>query len=313
MAVIQAEAAQAAGVSGAVEACRGVAAKLPYVVAFGAIYLIWGSTYLAIAYAVETMPPFTTMAVRMLLAGGLLYGWSRARGAPGLTGVEWRWAAVTGAMMFLGGYGALAWAEQRLASGTAALLGTTSPMWMVLLQWRAEGRRPRLRTWSGLLLGTTGVALLLWGGPGASISELLPALAVLTAAFFWAAGSLRARRSPLKGSAARSAGAEMLAGGAVVLVAGLLLGEGGRLLEADFSPRSLFSLGYLVVFGSVAAFGAYRWLLDRTSPSLVATHSYVNPLIALLLGWMLAGEALGGGVLLAAAGIVGAVALLRGS
>lgn len=294
-------------------ACRGVVStRLTVVAAFATIYVVWGSTYLAIAYAVETMPPFTTMAARMLVAGGVLYGWARWRGAAGLSVREWRWSAVTGAMLFLGGYGALAWAEQHIASGTAALLGTTSPMWMVLLQWRQGGGRPRVRTWTGLALGTVGVALLLQGGGGLR-SNLLPSLAVLTAAFFWAAGSIRATRSPLKGTASRSAGAEMLAGGVVVLAAGLLFGEGADLAAAEFSPRSVGALAYLIVFGSVAAFSAYRWLLCRTPPSLVATHSYVNPLVALLLGWMLAGEALGGGVVLAGASIVGAVALLRGA
>ncbi|HEX6309928.1 MAG TPA: EamA family transporter [Longimicrobiales bacterium] len=292
--------------------CRGVVStRLAVVAAFATIYLVWGSTYLAIAYAVETMPPFMTMAARMLVAGGVLYGWSRLRGEAGLAREEWRWAAVTGALLFLGGYGALAWAEQHIASGTAALLGTTSPLWMVVIQWRQGGRRPGVRTWAGLALGTVGVALLLRGG--GVTSHLLPSLAVLAAAFFWAVGSVRAARSPLKGSASRSAGAEMLAGGVVVLVAGLLLGEGGAVADAEFSTRSVGALAYLILFGSIAAFSAYRWLLCRTPPSLVATHSYVNPLVALLLGWMLAGEALGGGVLLAGGSIVGAVALLRSS
>jgi drug/metabolite transporter (DMT)-like permease len=252
---------------------RVVVERLPVVVAFGLIYVVWGSTYLAIAYAVETMPPFLMMAARMLLAGGALYGWTRWRGESGLTRGEWRWAAVTGALLFLGGYGALAWAEQHIESGTAALLGTTSPLWLVVVQWRRGGRRPDVRTWAGLLLGTFGVAVLLGGGAGMKAEDVLPGVAVLGAAFFWAVGSLRAARSPLRGSAARSAGAEMLAGGVVVLLAGLVLGEGGRVGSGAFSARSLAALAYLVVFGSIAAFSAYRWLLCRRPPSLVATHS----------------------------------------
>ncbi|MGH9373892.1 MAG: EamA family transporter, partial [Vicinamibacterales bacterium] len=147
---------------------------------------------------------------------------------------------------------------------------------------------------------------------GTTESQLVPAAAVLGAAFFWALGSVRASRSPLTGSARRSAGAEMVAGGLIVLVAGLLLGEAPGAAAASFSVRSIAALAYLVVFGSVAAFSAYRWLLSRRPPSLVATHAYVNPFVALLLGWMLAGEALGGGVLLAAGSIVGAIVLLRG-
>ena len=286
-------------------------AVLPVVAAFATIYIVWGSTYLAIAYAVETMPPFLTMAARMLLAGGVLYAWARARGEEALGWKEWQWAAATGALLFLGGYGALAWAEQRIESGTAALLGTTSPLWMVMIQWQRGGRRPGLRTWAGLGLGTLGVALLLGAGDGDVGRQLLPAAAVLGAAFFWAAGSLRASSSPMRGSASRSAGAEMLAGGVVVLAAGLVLGEASALGAASFSVRSMGALAYLVVFGSVAAFCAYRWLLSRTAPSLVATHSYVNPLVALLLGWLLAGEAMGPGVIAAGASIVGAIALLR--
>ncbi|HSK21240.1 MAG TPA: EamA family transporter [Longimicrobiales bacterium] len=291
-------------------AVRGEAGRLPVAAAFATIYVVWGSTYLAIAYAVETMPPFLTMAARMLLAGGALYGWSRSRGEACLTGAEWRWAAVTGALLFLGGYGALAWAEQRIESGTAALLGTTSPLWLVLIQWQRGGRRPSPGTWAGLVLGMVGVLLLI-GSLEAGLAELLPAAAVLVAAFFWAAGSLRASKSPLTGSASRSAGAEMLAGGVVVLAAGLLVGEGPDATAAAFTLRSVGALAYLVVFGSIAAFCAYRWLLQERPPALVATHSYVNPFVALLLGWMLAGESLGPNVLLAAISIVGAIALLR--
>ena len=291
-------------------AVRGESGRLPVAAAFATIYVVWGSTYLAIAYAVETMPPFLTMAARMLLAGGALYGWSRSRGEAALTREEWQWAAVTGALLFLGGYGALAWAEQRIESGTAALLGTTSPLWLVLIQWQRGGRRPSPGTWAGLVLGMAGVSLLI-GGLESGWAELLPAAAVLVAAFFWAAGSLRAASSPLTGSASRSAGAEMLAGGVVVLGAGLLLGEGPDAAAAAFTLRSVGALTYLVVFGSIAAFCAYRWLLRERPPSLVATHSYVNPFVALLLGWMLAGESLGPNVLLAAISIVGAIALLR--
>ena len=289
---------------------RFPAIQLSVVAAFATIYVVWGSTYLAIAYAVKTMPPFLAMAARMLVAGAVLYGWARARGERGLSRTEWQWAAVTGTFLFLGGYGALAWAEQHIESGTAALLGTTSPMWMVLIQWQRGGHRPGLRTWAGLALGTLGVALLL--GAGADVARhLLPAMAVLAAAFFWAAGSLRASKSPLRGSASRSAGAEMLAGGVVVLAAGLVLGEASAVSAASFSMRSVGALTYLVVFGSIAAFLAYRWLLARTAPSLVATHSYVNPLVALLLGWLLAGESMGPAVVISAASIVGAIALLR--
>jgi drug/metabolite transporter (DMT)-like permease len=284
--------------------------RLAVAAAFATIYVVWGSTYLAIALAVETLPPFLMTGARMLLAGGALYGWSRWRGEPSLTRAEWQWTAVTGTLLFLGGYGGVAWAEQSIDSGAAALLVSTSPLWLVLMQWARGGRRPGWAAWSGLALGTAGVALLMGGLAGAG-SQLLPAAALLVAAVFWSAGSLRASRSPLGGSASRSAGAEMLAGGAALALAGLVLGEGPELAGASFSMRSTAAFGYLVVFGSIVAFSAYRWLLQVRPPSLVATHSYVNPFVALLLGWLVAGEALGGGVLFAALSIVGAIALLR--
>lgn len=284
--------------------------RLAIIAAFATIYIVWGSTYLAIAMAVEVLPPFLMTGARMLLAGGVLYGWSRWHGEPGLTRAEWRWTAVTGTLLFLGGYGGVAWAEQEIDSGAAALLVSTSPLWLVLMQWARGAKRPGWAAWSGLALGTAGVAFLMGGLAGAG-SQLLPAAAVIVAAVFWSAGSLRASRSPLRGSASRSAGAEMLAGGVTLALAGLLLGEGPQLAGAPFSIRSTAAFGYLVVFGSIIAFSAYRWLLQVRPPSLVATHSYVNPFVALLLGWLVAGEALGGGVLLAALSIVGAIALLR--
>lgn len=279
--------------------------------AFATIYIVWGSTYLAIAIAVEVLPPLLMTGGRMLLAGTVLYGWSRWHGEAALSRAEWRWTALTGVLLFLGGYGGVAWAEQEIESGSAALLVSTSPLWLVVIQWLRGGRRPGWATWGGLGLGTAGVALLMGGLAGTGGSQLLPAAVLLAAAVFWSAGSLRASRSPLGGSASRSAGAEMLAGGVTLGLAGLLAGEGPELAAAPFSVRSTAAFGYLVVFGSITAFGAYRWLLQVRPPSLVATHSYVNPFVALLLGWIFAGEALGGGVVIAALSIVGAIALLR--
>lgn len=291
-------------------AARHCLSAVPVLLAFATIYLVWGSTYLGIAIAVETIPPFAAMAGRMLLAGAFLYGWARLRGEAPLTRAQWQESAVTGALLFVGGYGVIAWAEQSIASGVAALLATTSPFWLVLLQWR-DGQRPALWTWAGLLLGTAGVGLLLGGDGAAASGHLLRMLGVLGGSFFWALGTLRAARRLDGGSAARMAGSEMFAGGWVLAGLALLLGEAGDLGSGSISWQSLMAVGYLTLFGSVVAFTAYRWLLSRVAPALVATHAYVNPLIALGVGWWFAQERIGGAVILSSVAIIGAIALVR--
>lgn len=290
--------------------CRATA-HAPVLIAFATIYLVWGSTYLAIAVAVDTMPPFLMVAVRMLVAGGLLYGFARCRGEAAFTTEQWKSAVVTAALLFVGGYGVVAWAEEEVASGVTALLGTTAPLWLVLIQWARGGGAPRARTWAGLLLGTIGVALLLTGTPGLGRSDVGRMLAVLFASLLWAAGSLRAAGRRTGGSAVRMAGAEMLLGGWMLLGVGMALGEWRRVSVEALTVESLLALGYLTLFGSVAAFTAYRWLLDRVQPSLVATHSYVNPFIALVLGWAVLNEPVGAGVVVSAIAIVGAIVLLK--
>lgn len=294
--------------------CRQLAgrclAAFPVLLAFATIYLVWGSTYLAIAVAVDTIPPFTAMASRMLIAGGVLVAYARWRGEAPLSGREWRESAITGSLLFVGGYGVIAWAEQSVASGVAALLATTSPFWLVMLQWRA-GERPSRLTMTGLLLGTAGVGLLLQGGPSASSTDVVRMAGILGGSFFWALGTLRAARRVAGGSAARMAGSEMFAGGWVMLVIALLLGEAGALRDGAISRESVFAVGYLALFGSVIAFTAYRWLLERVPAALVATHAYVNPIVALLVGWWFAHEAIGPSVIASSVAIVGAVALLR--
>ncbi len=283
----------------------------PLLLAFATIYLVWGSTYLAIAVAVETLPPFLMVAVRMLVAGGVLYGYARVRGQAAFDRREWRYAWSNGGLLFLGGYGLVAWAEQRVPSGITALLATTAPFWLVLLQWWTAGTRPVLRTWASLALGTAGVAVLLADGAAIAPGDALYALAVLAGSVMWGWGTLRASRHHSQGSAARTAGGEMLAGGCLLLVVAVLLGEPFRVSAAAVTHSSLLALAYLTVFGSIAAFTAYRWLLDRVPASLVATHAYVNPIVALALGWLLLSEPMGTRVIVSAAAIVGAIALMR--
>lgn len=287
--------------------------RLRLTMAFGAIYLIWGSTYLAIRVAVETLPPFLVASTRFIVAGTLLYAWARLRGAPRPTRVHWREAVIVGGLLLLGGNGGVSWAEQRIPSGLAALIITTTPMWMVLLDWlRSRDARPTGKVAAGLVLGFAGVALLI--GPASFIQghhvDLPGAAVLLLAALAWALGSVYSRQAQLPGASLLSTAMQMLAGGTLLFVAGGVAGEWGRLDLDSASPQSLLALGYLTAFGSVVAFTAYVWLLRVSTPARVSTYAYVNPVIAVLLGWAIAGEPLTAQMLLAAPVVVTAVAMI---
>jgi drug/metabolite transporter (DMT)-like permease len=290
-------------------------AKLPstsqLVMGFAAIYLIWGSTYLGIRYAVETIPPFLMMGMRHSVAGVLVFAWARWRGAAAPAPRQWLWAAIAGALLFLGGHGILAWAEQKVPSGLAALLCATLPLWTVLLaRVDATERRLGAKAWAGILLGFGGVALLI--GPDAwhQRLDLLAAAGVLSSALLWVLGTSYTRRVPLPVSKILSAAMQMICGGILLLVAGVLGGEAGRTQIHNITSRSVLSLAYLIVFGSIVAFTVYTWLVSVSSPSMVSTYAYVNPVIAVFLGWALANEALGPRTLIATVVIVGGVILV---
>ena len=286
--------------------------RLTLVAAFAAVYLVWGSTYLAIRYAIETLPPFLMAGTRFLVAGSLLYGWSRLRGAARPARLQWQATAVVGALLLLGGNGGVVWAEQWVPSGVAAVLVATVPFWMVLLEWRGGGERPGAGVVAGLLLGFAGLVLLVGPGEWAGGGGVHPggAAALMLGTFAWAAGSIYARRAPLPNSPLLTTGMEMLAGGGLLLLAGLLTGEAARLELAAVSPRSALGLAYLITFGSLIGFTAYIWLLRHTTAAKASTYAYVNPVVAVLLGWALAGEPLSARVLLAVAIILGAVAVI---
>jgi drug/metabolite transporter (DMT)-like permease len=279
------------------------------VLGFAAIYLIWGSTYLGIRYAVETIPPFLMMGARHLTAGAVVYGWARAKGisAPGRK--QWLWAGIAGILLFLGGHGLLAWGEQKIPSASAALLCATLPLWTVMIA-RVDGTERQLgrKTWAGVLLGFAGVALLI--GPAAlgQRLDLLAAGAALASALLWAAGTSYVRRVKLPESKLLSAAMQMICGGGLLLACGLASGE--RIRVGLVTARSAFSLAYLIVFGSIVAFTVYTWLVSVSTPSMLSTYAYVNPAIAVLLGWMIAGEAVGMRVLVATGVIVGGVMLV---
>jgi drug/metabolite transporter (DMT)-like permease len=281
------------------------------VAALGIVYVVWGSTYLAIAVADRTLPPLLMLAARFGLAGGLLYGWSLWRGdvaaaRPGRR--EWTAAAVVGGLLLFVDTGGVAWAEQRVASGLTALLVATVPLFSALLDRTFFGIRLSLGALAGIATGLFGVALLV--GPSAHIDPVGAAV-VLGAAFAWAAGSAYARVAPLPRPPFLSAAMQMLCAGALLAVAGAALGEVGRVHPTSISPGSAVAFGFLVVFGSIVAFTAYGWLLRSGAPSvLVTTYAYVNPAVAVLLGWALAGEAVGGRELAAGAVILASVGML---
>lgn len=280
------------------------------ILAFAAVYLIWGSTYLAIRFAIETLPPFLMAGARFLVAGTILYLWARRR-HPAPSRTNWRAAALIGALLLLIGNGGVVWAEQRIPSGLAALLVAVEPLWVVLLVW-ARGTPPGGRVLAGLAVGFAGLFLLISPGEvlGGDAVDMLGATVVVFAALSWAAGSVYAQRAPLPDSPLLSTGMQMLAGGSLLLLAGTATGEWNRLDLAGATLRSWLALGYLIVFGALVAFSAYSWLVRNVEPSKVATYAYVNPVVAVLLGWLLAAEPLSVRTGVAAAVIVGAVAFI---
>ena len=280
-----------------------------------AVYIIWGSTYLAILFMVETMPPFLATGLRFLISGLILYIWRRRQGDAPPSRIQWRSAAIIGLLMLLGGNGSLVWAEQRIPSGIASLFIGTTPIWLVLLGgFLPGGQRANWLTWLGVLVGFGGIALLV--GPvntGQAGLALDPwgVAALLVAAFTWALGSLYSRTAPLPNSPLLYTGMEMLAGSLGLFAFSALVGEWGQLDLAAITARSLLGLLYLILFGSLVGFVSYAWLLRNAPTPLVATYAYVNPLVAILLGSLFAQEQVTWRVVLSAAIIIGAVLVIN--
>lgn len=281
------------------------------IVSFLAINLIWGSTYLAIRYAVETIPPLYTAGLRHLLGGSILLTICFAKGLRP-TRAQLRASVVIGFFFFLIGHGTLHWAETRTPSGLAALLVATEPIWVfVMFEIAARRWRMNLPLLCGVVLGLTGVGLLLGRDAMAPGSGLLPgSLACIAGAISWSIGVVYSRRSHLSGSPLLLSALSLLAGSAMLLGAGTLLGEWRGFSLSLVSARSWLSLAYLIVFGSVIAFSAYNWLMEHFTPTLVATHTYVNPIVAVLLGWLLAGEEMTANAGAAALLVIAAVILV---
>ena len=283
---------------------------LQVALALGVVYVLWGSTYLAIAVAVKTIPPLLMAGVRYLIAGGLLYGWTRWRGAAPPLRLHWRSAVVIGGLLLLGGNGALVWAEQKVPSGTEALLVSTVPLWMVMFDWlRPGGTRPSWKVFAGVAVGLAGLVLLV--RPTADLHlDRMGVIVLLLGALSWAAGSVRSRHVPLPASPLLATAMEMLAGGALLTLAGLATGEGADLHLAQVTLSSALGFAYLVTFGALVGFTAYVWLLRSAPPALVGTYAYVNPIVAVFLGWLILSEPLTGRTLVAAAVIIAGVVLI---
>ena len=304
----------AAVVEGLPKATAGARPQLnraTVVFCFLAIYLIWGSTYLGIRYAVETIPPLYTAGLRHLTAGVILLLWCLAKRLRP-TWAQVRASIIIGAFFFLGGHGTLHWAEQKVPSGLASLLVASEPIWVFILsaaaarQWRLNGT-----LLAEIFLGFGGVGLLmgrsaLTSGPGVFIGSLV----VLLGAFSWGVGVVYSRRSHLSGHPLLLSALSLLAGSLQLLLAGTVAREYRGFSIASVSSRSWLALAYLIVFGSIVAFTAYNWLMEHYSPTFVATHTYINPVVAVLLGWLLAGEAVTLSVLVSAAMVIGAVMLV---
>jgi len=286
--------------------------RLRLVAAFAAVYLIWGSTYLAIRYAVATIPPYLMAGARFGSAGVILLGLSRVRGAAWPTARQWGVAWISGTLLLAGGIGSVSWAEQHVPSGLAAMVAGAVPLVTVVVDWlRPGGSRPAGITIVGLLAGFAGVVLLI--NPGANdAARVVPAGAgiLVVAVLSWACGTVFSRHvhgapSPLMG-----AGASMVMGSASLFTLATLLGETAAFDPAAVSVHSLAALSYLVVFGSVLAFTAYFWLIKNTTPAKAMTYAYVNPVLALLLGWAVEGEPVTPRVVVSATVILAAVLMV---
>lgn len=290
------------------------------IAAFAAVYLVWGSTYLAIRVAVETIPPFFMAATRFAVSGALLYGflWFTRRIRP--TAKQWRDNAIVGLFLMLGGNGLVCWAEQSVPSGIATLLVSAGPFAVVLLDWaihaadpeKKRGTRPTLPIWIGLALGFLGLALLV--GPdvahGTGGLTLLNVGALLAATWLWSAGSLYGRYASEPAEPFTASAIQMVTGSGWLFLASLLAGEPFRLHVSEFTPHALGAWAYLTLVGSLVGFTAFVWLMKHSTPAKVYTYTYVNPIVAVFLGWLILHEKVDSRTFLAAAVIIAGVATI---
>ncbi len=289
----------------------GASPRFKLFTAFGAVYLIWGSSYLAILWGLETVPPFVIGAARFLSAGAILYAIAAARGEASFTRRQLMNASVVGALLPFAGNGALIWAQQRIPSGIAALIVATVPLWMVVIQTLVEHVRPRPQIWVGVGLGTLGLAILITARGGIAGAVHLPsALLLCVGSVAWASGSIYSRQADLPASGLTSAALTMLAAAVFYLVVVIVNGDARTFDPGAVSMKSGIGFLYLAIFGSVIAYSAYIYMLKESTPARVATYAYVNPVIAVILGWMFANEPISLRTTIAALVILAAVILI---
>jgi drug/metabolite transporter (DMT)-like permease len=289
--------------------------KIQIVSAFAALYLIWGSTYLGILFAIQSIPPFLMAGARFLLAGLIMFAIARTQGPLRSTWAEWRTALIVGACLLLGGNGGVTLSEKFIESGLASLIVATVPIYITLLGWLfGMFPRPAPIVWVGLAGGFLGVAILL--GPALRFSSggaTHPAIGIsilLLSSFIWSAGSLYSRTAKHAPSPFLGAAQQMFCGGLLLMLAGSFVGEPRHFHPANITTLSLGAFAYLVLIGAIVGYTAYFWLLRRCDPAKVATYAYVNPIVAVLLGALFARETITLRTLLAAALIIGSVALI---
>lgn len=288
------------------------------IAAFAAVYVFWGSTYLGIKYAIETLPPFLMAGSRFAFAGTLLYVWARfSKDYEKPTLAHWRTSIIVGTLLLLGGNGGVVIAQHYISSSMAALLVATEPLWIVILSWLwLKSGRPNWKVALGLVVGFAGVWLLISGRGAAAAStagdwgQWIGIFAVIGGSVSWAAGSIYGLRSPVPKSSIMTAGMQMMSGSILLLAVGFIRGEWSTFDPSAVKSTSIFALFYLMIFGSLIGFTAYSWLLKNAQPSMVATYAYVNPVIAVLLGWAIAGESLTAQMLIGAFIVVVSVALV---
>ena len=290
----------------------GIGVKWKIAIAFLCVYVFWGMTYLAMRVAVVDIPPHLMAGGRFLIAGLVLYAWARYRGAARPTSKQWRAAAVIGAFLLLGGNASVAWAEQRVPSGLAAVLIGVVPIWMVGIEWARGGSRPAKRVIGGLILGILGVGLLVSPQPGSpSEVDLLGAAVLVLASASWAWGSVTSKSAPLPPSPFLATSMEMISGGMIILIVAVLAGQLHGFSLSAVSGKAAAAWLFLVVFGSLVGFTAYIWLLGKTSIAKAGTYAYVNPIVAVLLGWAILHEPITTRTVLATLVILLGVALVN--
>jgi drug/metabolite transporter (DMT)-like permease len=284
-------------------------------IALVALYIVWGSTYLAIRFSVETIPPFLHASLRFLISGAVLFIWRRMAGDPAPTFSNWKSTAIVGAALLLGGNGFVAWAEQTIPSGIAALMISTSPFWLVLFEsLRTGGAKPTWQSIVGLIVGFGGVFILIGpaeivGGKGSF--DTFGIMLLLFAPFFWSLGSIYAKGANMPRSTLLGTGMEMLTGAVALFIVSVARGELNGFSFGLVSTRSWLGLAYLITFGSLVGFVSYGWLLHNAPVSLLSTYAYVNPVVAVFLGNLLANEPLNARILLASAIIIGSVIFIN--